>query len=151
MVNRRRVLLVLSLFGLAGFGGHAVASDEVLPVWKRSDGEAHVRLSTPKTMSQGRVAVVYQLVAVNTALATPEMVVADFGVVCAPKTGAPVRLVLSHTTMFKLVDGRYVQESEQPISPPRDVSLDSYHDFAAKPAGVACARAMAMVKTQTPQ
>ncbi|HET7525270.1 MAG TPA: hypothetical protein VFK10_04940 [Burkholderiaceae bacterium] len=147
MLKCRRALVVSLWFGLWGLSGHAAASDELLPVWKRSDGEAHVKLSTPKTMPQGRVAVVYQLFAVNTALDTPEMVVADFGVVCAPKTGEPVRLILSHTTTFKLVSGRYVQESEQPVSPPRDVSLDSYHDFASKPAGVACARALAIVKS----
>jgi len=146
MLKVRNALPVFLLFGLSGLIGHATASDELLPVWKRSDGEAHVKLSTPKTMPQGRVAVVYQLVAVNTALATPEMVVADFGVVCAPKTGEPIRLLLSNTAMFKLVRGRYVQQSDEPVSPPREVSLDSYHDFAAKPAGVACARAMAMVK-----
>jgi len=138
--------LVFFLFGVSGLIGHAAASDEVFPVWKRSDGEAHVKLSTPKTMPQGRVAVVYQLVATNTALTTPEMVVADFGVVCAKKTGEPVRLILSRTAMFRLVEGKYVQASDEPLSPPRDVSLDSYHDFASKPAGVACARAMAMVK-----
>jgi hypothetical protein len=146
MLKRRNALAVFFLFGLSGLIGHATASDELLPVWKRSDGEAHVKLSTPKTMPQGRVAVVYQLVAVNTALAPPEMVIADFGVVCAPKTGEPIRLVLSNTTMFKLVGGKYVQESDEPLSPPRDVSLESHHDFAAKPAGVACARAMALVK-----
>jgi hypothetical protein len=144
MLKPRCALVVL--FAVCGLIGHATASDELLPVWKRSDGEAHVKLSTPKTMPQGRVAVVYQLVAVNTALTTPEMVIADFGVVCAPKTGAPVRLVHSHTAMFKLVGDRYVQESDQPVSPPRDVSLESHDDFAAKPAGVACARALAMVK-----
>ena len=145
MLKCRHALFVF-LFGLSGSIGHATASDDPIPVWKRSDGEAHVRLSTPKTMSQGRVAVLYQLVAVNTALTTPEMVIAQFGVVCAPKTGKPVRLVISHTAMFRFVGGRYVQESDEPVSPPRDVSLDSYHDFAAKPAGVACTRAMAMVK-----
>ncbi|HEU5297427.1 MAG TPA: hypothetical protein VFU71_21795 [Burkholderiaceae bacterium] len=146
MSKSRTALVVGFLSGLSCLLGHARASDELLPVWKRSDGEAHVKLSTPKTMPHGRVAVVYQLVAVNTALTTPEMVVADFGVVCAPRTGEPVRLVHSHTTMFKLVGGRYVQESDEPVSPPRDVSLDSQHDFAAKPATVACARALAMVK-----
>jgi len=146
MPKCRTALVVSFLSGLSCLLGQARAADELLPVWKRSDGEAHVKLSTPKTMSQGRVAVVYQLVAVNTALTTPEMVVADFGVVCAPRTGEPVRLVHSHTTMFKLVAGRYVQESDEPMSPPRDVSLDSHQDFAAKPAAVACARAIAMVK-----
>lgn len=146
MLKCRNTLVVIFLFDLLGLIGHAAASDELFPVWKRSDGEAHVKLSTPKTMLRGRVAVMYQLVAVNTALTTPEMVIADFGVICAPKTGEPVRLVLSHTTMYKLVGDRYVQESDEPVSPPRDVSLDSYHDFAARPAGVACARAMAMVK-----
>ena len=115
-------------------------------MWKRSDGEAHVRLATPKTLPQGLVSVAYQLVAVNTALATPEMVIARFGVVCAPRTGKPVQLVHSRTTMFSFVDGRFVQDSDEPLSPPRDVSLDSHHDFAAKPAAVACTRAVAMVK-----
>jgi len=147
MLKIRHALLTCFMFGLSALSGRAAASDEMVPVWKRSDGEAHVKLSTPKTMPQGRVAVVYQLFAVNTALDTPEMVVADFGVVCAKETGEPVRLILSHTTMFKLVEGKYVQESEQPISPPKDVSLESYHDFASKPAGVACARALAMVKS----
>jgi hypothetical protein len=137
---------VVFLLGLLGLIEHATASDELLLVWKRSDGEAHIRLSTPKTLPQGLVSVLYQLVAVNTALTTPEMVIARFGVVCAPKTGEPVRLVHSHTTMFKLVGGKYVQDSDEPVSPPRDVSLDSQHDFAAKPAGVACTRAVAMVK-----
>jgi hypothetical protein len=147
MLKCRNVrVVILFLFGLSGLIGHATASDELLPVWKRGDGEAHVRLSTPKAMPQGRVAVVYQLVAVNTALAPPEMVIADFGVVCGPKAGEPVRLILSNTTMFKLVGGRYVQESDEPLSPPRDVSLEAHPDFAARPAGVACARAMAMVK-----
>jgi hypothetical protein len=48
--------------------------------------------------------------------------------------------------MFKFLEGKYVVDSDEPLSPPRDVSLDSYHDFAAKPAGVACTRAVAMVK-----
>src|SRR5262252_9225240 len=122
MLTSRHTQVLLLLCGLAAGVAPAVASDELVPVWKRSDGEAHVKLSTPKAMPQGRVAVVYQLVAFNTALDTPEMVIADFGVVCARKTGEPVRLVHSRTAMFKLVDGRYVQESDEPLSPPRDVS-----------------------------
>jgi hypothetical protein len=145
MLKSRNVPVVL-LFGLLGLIGHATASEDLLPVWKRSDGEAHVRLSTPKTLPQGRVSVLYQLVAVNTALTTPEMVIARFGVVCAPKTGEPIQLVHSRTTMFRFVSGQFVQDSDEPVSPPRDVSLDSHHDFAARPAGVACARAVAMVK-----
>ena len=150
MLKRRRsiALLAVGLFGLTGF---ATASDDadLLPVWKRGDGEAHVRLSKPKTLPQGLVSVSYHLLAVNTALATPEMVVAKFGVVCASKTGAPVQLVHSHTTMFKFVRGNFVQDSDEPVSPPMDVSLDTHHDFAAMPATVACARAVAMVKSRS--
>jgi hypothetical protein len=138
--------LVVLLFGQLGWVGHATASDDLLPVWKRSDGEAHIKLSTPKTLPQGLVSVLYHLVAVNTALPTPEMVVARFSVVCARKTGEPVQLVLSRTTMFKFLGGKYVVDSDEPLSPPREVSLDSFHDFASKPAGVACTRAVAMVK-----
>jgi|GEM_PF-6635334 len=142
-----RNALVVVLFGLLGLIGPATASDDLLPVWKRSDGEAHIKLSTtPKTLPRGVVSVLYHLIAVNTALTTPEMVVASFGVTCAPKTGEPVELVLSRTTMFKFLGGKYVVDSDEPLSPPRDVSLESFHDFAAKPAGVACARAVAMVK-----
>jgi len=135
-------------FGLVGLLGQATAAGDgdLLPVWKRSDGEAHVRLSTPKAMPQGLVSVSYQLVAVNTALATPEMVVARFGVVCKPKTGEPVQLVHSHTTMYKFLKGSFVLDSDQPLSPPMDVALDSHHEFAAMPAVVACNRAVAMVK-----
>ena len=145
MLKWRNALVVLC-FGPFGLVGHVTASDDLLPVWKRSDGEAHVKLSTPKTLPQGLVSVLYHLVAVNTALTTPEMVIARFSVVCAQRTGEPVALVLSRTTMFKFLGGKYVVDSDEPLSPPRDVSLDSYHDFAAKPAGVACARAVAMVK-----
>ena len=145
-MNKRRSARVVLLLGLVGLIGHATASDDLFPVWKRSDGEAHVKLSTPKTLPHGMVAVLYQLVAVNTALTTPEMVIALFGVTCSPNTAAPVNLVHSRTTMFKLVGNKYVQDSDEPVSPPRDVSLDSHDDFAAKPAGVACARAVAMLK-----
>jgi hypothetical protein len=85
-------------------------------------------------------------VVVCASMTTPEMVVARFGVMCSPKTGEPVRLVHSRTTMFRLMGNKYVQDSDEPLSPPRDVSLDSHHDFAAKPAGVACERAVAMLK-----
>jgi len=148
MPKRRNSLAAFS-FGLIGLLGHATAAsdDDLLLVWKRSDGEAHVRLSTPKTMPRGLVSVSYQLVAVNTALATPEMVVARFGVVCKSKTGEPVQLVHSHTSMFKLVKGTFVLDSDQPVSPPMDVALDSHHEFAAMPAVVACSRAVAMLKT----
>jgi len=139
--------LVLLVLGLTGFIGQASASDDLLPVWKRSDGEAHIKLSKPERLPQGMVSVFYQLVAVNTALTTPEMVIARFGVVCRPKTAEPVTLVLSRTTMFRFVDGAFVQNSDEPLSPPREVSLESHHDFAAKPAEVACTRAVAMVKT----
>jgi hypothetical protein len=138
--------LVVFLLGLFGLIEHASAADVLLPVWKRSDGEAHIKLSTPKTLPHGMVSVLYQLVAVNTALTTPEMVIARFGVTCSPTTGEPVRLVHSRTTMFRLVGDTYVQDSDEPLSPPRDVSLESHHDFAAKPAGVACSRAVAMLK-----
>ena len=138
-------ILCLGLLGLLGQATAAV-DEELLPVWKRSDGEAHVRLSTPKTMPRGMVSVSYQLVAVNTALPTPEMVVARFGVVCKSKTGEPVQLVHSHTTMFKLVKGTFVVDSDQPVSPPMEVALESHHEFAAMPAVVACNRAVAMVK-----
>jgi hypothetical protein len=138
--------LIVFLLGLSGLIGHAAAADDLLPVWKRSDGEAHIILSTPKTLPQGLVSVLYQLVAVNTALATPEMVIARFGVVCARKTSEPVELVHSHTTMFRSVGGKYVQDSDEPVSPPRVVSLDSHHDFAARPAAVACTRAVAMAR-----
>ena len=74
------------------------------------------------------------------------MVIASFSVTCAPKTGEPVDLVLSRTTMFKFSGGKYVVDSDESLSPPRDVSLDSFHDFAAKPASVACTRAVAMVR-----
>ena len=141
----RSALVVLSL-SLLGLIDHAAASDDLLPVWKRSDGEAHIRLSTPETLPHGMVSVLYQLVAVNTALTTPEMVIARFGVMCSPKTGAPVKLVHSRTTMFRFEGGQFVQDSDEPLSPPRDVSLDSHHDFAAQPAGVACTRAVAMLK-----
>jgi hypothetical protein len=148
MVTPRRFLVVLS-FGLLGLVGHATAASDgdLLPVWKRSDGEAHVRLSTPKTLPKGMVSVSYQLVAVNTALPTPEMAVARFAAVCKAKTGEPVQLVHSHTTMFKFVRGTFVQDSDQPISPPMEVALDAQHEFAAMPAVVACNRAVAMVKT----
>jgi len=141
-----RPLLVFVWLALVGLSGHAAASDDLLPVWKRSDGEAHIRLSTPKNLPKGNVSVPYQLVAVNTALETPEMVIARFGVVCSRKTGAPVTLTLSRTTMFRFVDGALVQDSDEPLSPPREVSLESFHDFASKPAGVACTRALAMLK-----
>ena len=145
-MHKYRSALIVFLLGLLGPIGHAMASDDLLPVWKRSDGEAHIRLSTPETLPHGMVSVLYQLVAVNTALTTPEMVIARFGVMCSPKTGEPVRLVHSRTTMFKFVGDRYVQDSDEPVSPPREVSLESHHDFAAKPAGVACTRAVAMLK-----
>jgi hypothetical protein len=146
MLKSRSALAVL-LFGLSGLIGHAAASDELLPVWKRSDGEAHIKLSTtPRTLPRGLVSVLYDLVAVNTAQATPEMVIATFSVTCAPKTGEPVNLVLSRTTMFRFSDGKYVVDRDEPLSPPRDVSLDSYHDFAARPASVACTRAVAIVR-----
>jgi hypothetical protein len=145
-MHKRRSVLVVFLLGLLGLIGHATASDDLLPVWKRSDGEAHIKLSTPQTLPHGMVAVLYQLVAVNTALTTPEMVIARFGVTCSPKTGEPVSLIHSRTTMFRLVGNRYELDSDEPVSPPRDVSLDSHHDFAAKPAGVACTRAVAMLK-----
>src|SRR5512144_841084 len=109
MLKWRNALVVLWL-GL-GLIGHATASDDLLPVWKRSDGEAHVKLSTPKTLPQGLVSVLYHLVAVNTALTTPEMVIARFSVVCAQKTGEPVALVLSRTTMYKFLGGKYVVDS----------------------------------------
>lgn len=145
MLKRRNALVVSLLLGLGSIG-HAAAADDLLPVWKRPDGEAHIRMSTPKALPQGLVSVRYQLVAVNTALTTPEMVIARFGVVCARKTGEPVELVHSHTTMFRFVDGKFVQDSDEPVSPPRDVSLDSHHEFAAMPASVACTRAVAMVR-----
>lgn len=134
--------------GLIGLLGPAAAADdaELVPVWKRDDGAAHIKLAAPKTLPEGLVSVSYHLVAVNTALATPEMVVAQFGVVCARKTRAPVQLTHSHTTMFKLVRGQFVQDSDEPVSPPQQVSLESHHDFAAMPAVVACARAIALVK-----
>jgi len=144
-MHKCRSTLVVLLLGLLGLIGRATASDELLPVWKRSDGEAHIKLSTPKALPHGMVGVLYQLVAVNTALTTPEMVIARFGVMCSPKTGEPITLVHSGTTMFKLVGNKYEQDSDEPVSPPRDVSLDSHHDFAAKPAGVACTRAVAML------
>ncbi|HSC01340.1 MAG TPA: hypothetical protein VLE45_15580 [Burkholderiaceae bacterium] len=142
----RRPLLVLAWLALVGLGVHAAPADDLLPVWKRSDGEAHIRLSAPKNLPKGKVSVPYQLVAVNTALDTPEMVIASFGVVCSRKTGEPVTLTLSRTTMFRFVDGTLVQDSDEPLSPPREVSLESFHDFASKPAGVARARALAMLK-----
>jgi hypothetical protein len=146
-MHKYRSAPVVFLLALLALVKPAMASDDLLPVWKRSDGEAHIRLSTtPETSPHGMVAVLYQLVAVNTALTTPEMVVARFGVMCSPKTGEPVRLVHSRTTMFRLMGNKYVQDSDEPLSPPRDVSLDSHHDFAAKPAGVACERAVAMLK-----
>jgi hypothetical protein len=145
MHKYRSALVVFSL-GLLGLIEHATASDDLLPVWKRSDGEAHIRMSTPETLPHGMVSVLYQLVAVNTALTAPEMVIARFGVMCSPKTGKPVKLVHSRTTMFTFVGNKYVQDSDEPVSPPREVSLDSHHDFAAMPAGVACTRAVAMLK-----
>jgi hypothetical protein len=134
--------------GLIGLLGPAAAADdaELVPVWKRDDGTAHIKLAAPKTLPEGLVSVSYHLVAVNTALATPEMVVAQFGVVCARKTREPVQLTHSHTTMFKLVRGQFVQDSDQALSPPLEVSLQSNHDFAAMPAVVACARAVALTK-----
>jgi hypothetical protein len=135
--------------GLLGPLGLAAAADDaqLLPVWKRDDGTAHIRLAVPKTLPEGLVSVSYHLVAVNTALPTPEMVVAQFGVVCVRKTREPVQLTHSHTTMFKLVRGKFVQDSDHALSPPMDVSLESHHDFAAMPAVVACARAVALVKS----
>jgi hypothetical protein len=97
-------------------------------------------------LPRGLVSASYQLIAVNTALATPEMVVARFGVVCAATTAKPVQLVHSHTTMFRFVRGTFVRDSDEPVSPPMDVSLDSHPEFASMPAGVACTRAVAMVK-----
>jgi hypothetical protein len=146
-MHKYRSALVVFLLGLLGLIGHAMASDDLLPVWKRSDGEAHVRLSTPETLPHGMVSVAYQLVAVNSALTTPEMVIARFGVMCSPKTGEPVQLVHSRTTMFKLVGNKYELDSDEPVSPPMDVSLDSHHEFAAWPAAVACTRAVAIVKS----
>jgi hypothetical protein len=145
-MHKGRSAPVVFLLGLLGLIGHTAASDDLLPVWKRSDGEAHIRLSTPQTLPHGLVSVLYQLVAVNTALTTPEMVIARFGVTCSPKTGEPVNLVHSRTTMFRFEDGQFVLDSDEPVSPPRDVSLDSHQDFAAKPAGVACTRAVAILK-----
>jgi len=148
---RKRALTLLPLLlplTLLGLLGPAAASndDELLPVWQRADGEAHVRLSSAKALPQGVVSVGYQLLAVNKALAPPEMAVARFDALCSPKTGAPIQLVHSHTTMLKLVGGSFVVDSEQPVSPPMDVALDSHYEFAAMPAVVACARAVAMVK-----
>lgn len=130
---------------LAGIGACAAAqaSEQLLPVWKRSDGEARIRLAAPQALPKGRVAVAYELVAVNTAQPTPEMVVAKFGVECERKTGQPLRLMHAHTTMYKLLGDRVVQDSDEPLSPPREVSLESHDDFAAKPAGVACRYASA--------
>jgi hypothetical protein len=147
MLTRLRILALIGA-GLIGLLGAAAAADDadLVPVWKRDDGTAHIKLAVPKTLPEGLVSVSYHLVAVNTALATPEMVVAQFGVVCARKTRAPVQLTHSHTTMFKLVRGQFVQDSDEPISPPQEVSLESHHDFAAMPAVVACARAVALVK-----
>lgn len=147
MLSSRRFLAPLAV-GLAGLLGPATASPDgdLLPVWKRDDGAAHIRLSTPKSLPQGLVSVSYHLIAVNMALPIPEMVVARFGAVCARKGSEPVQLTHSHTTMFKLVRGKFVQDSDEPLSPPLEVSLDSHHDFAAMPAAVACARAVAMVK-----
>ena len=148
MWSRLQLLAVLAA-GLLGPLGLATAADnaELVPVWKRDDGTAHIKLSMPKTLPEGLVSVSYHLVAVNTALATPEMVVAQFGVVCARKTREPVQLTHSHTTMFKLVRGKFVQDSDQALSPPMEVSLESHHDFAAMPAVVACARAVALAKS----
>ncbi|HEX6018229.1 MAG TPA: hypothetical protein VFZ28_09020 [Burkholderiaceae bacterium] len=135
-------MTLLSLLGPAA----ASTDDELLPVWKRADGEAHVRLSSAKALPQGVVSVGYQLLAVNTALAPPEMAVARFDALCSPKTGAPIQLVHSHTTMLKFVGGTFVVQSDEPVSPPMDVALDSRYEFAAMPAVVACSRAVAMVK-----
>ena len=146
-MRTRPTSLSVLFIGLACLLGNAAAREgELLPVWKRSDGEAHVRLSTPKAMPNGLVSVSYQLVAVNKALATPEMAVARFTAVCKAGSGEPVQLAHSHTTMFKLVKGTFVRESDEPVSPPMDVALDSHHEFAAMPAVVACTRAVAIVK-----
>jgi hypothetical protein len=48
--------------------------------------------------------------------------------------------------MFKFQRGTFVQDSDQPISPPMEVALDAHHEFAAMPAAVACNRAVALVK-----
>lgn len=133
----------LALAGLAVAGSAAQASEQLLPVWKRSDGEARIRLATPEALPRDRVAVAYELVAVNTAQPTPEMVVARFGVVCARKSGQPLRLMHAHTTMYKLMGDRVVRDSDEALSPPREVSLESHDDFAAMPAGVACRHALA--------
>ena len=147
MGSRLRLLPLLAAGLLAPLGLAATADDgDLVPVWKRDDGTAHIRLSAPKTLAQGLVSVSYHLVAVNTALPTPEMVVAQFGVVCERKTREPVQLTHSHTTMFRLVRGKFVQDSDQALSPPLEVSLESNHDFAAMPAVVACARAVALAK-----
>lgn len=139
-------LLLFTVLGLMTQPAAAVSDDELLPVWKRDGGEAHVRLSTAKALPQGVVSVGYQLMAVNTALVPPEMAVARFEALCSPKTGAPIQLVHSHTTMLKFVGGSFVVDSEQPLSPPMDVALDSHHEFAAMPAVVACTRAVALLK-----
>ena len=146
---RCRTLLALLASGLLGLLGPARASgdEDLLLVWKRDDGEAHVKLATPKALPRGLVSVAYQLVAVNTALATPEMVVARFTVACKAKSAEPVQLVHSHTTMYKFVRGTFVRDSDEPVSPPMEVSLDTHHEFAAMPAVVACARAVATVKS----
>jgi hypothetical protein len=147
MFKRRRPSALIGA-GLIGLLGPAVAADDadLVPVWKRDDGTAHIKLAAPKTLADGLVSVSYHLVAVNTALPTPEMVVAQFGVVCERKTREPVQLTHSHTTMFRLVRGQFVQDSDQALSPPLEVSLESNHDFAAMPAVVACARAVALAK-----
>lgn len=148
-MHSRPHLLAVLVAGLLGPIGPATGADnsDLVPVWKRDDGTAHIKLAVPKTLPEGLISVSYHLVAVNTALPTPEMVVAQFGVVCARKTREPVQLTHSHTTMFKLVRGKFVQDSDQALSPPMEVSLESHHDFAAMPAVVACARAVALAKS----
>lgn len=125
----------------------ALAADQDgITVWERDGAVAMIDVGKPSLLASGLISVTYRLVAINGALATPEMVVSTYGAGCQPRDDAPFTVLHFKTTVSKHVGNKWVVHKQNNYDPPQELEPSSDKYFLEMPAKAACAQAWRIVR-----
>lgn len=129
---------LVQLTALSFAGALYAQSQPPLVIWKKPGASARIVVTGSKQVPPGVLVVTYRLFVVNSAAQTPEMAVASLSAICDPQSNKPVKVFSDNTTTMKYVGGKFVEDSNQPHTPPIAIPFESDYDFGEAPAA-ACA------------